>query len=300
MGLIRSGMVEHTSGATALALKAEAGESIRVRRFQAVAAAVQADDYTFKINRKSILQWKTPSAWYGASDILGRTYPTIIDALVAAGLWPAIPLAEGEELTVTAPGTNDYAEVEYDLYDAGDVHAEEPNGSKADTTRMFQVISNSSIVTEAGDAPLDQSDLAAEFIDFPGGKVVPARTEMRLLALFGTPAAMSKATSTHTQHTTYIKMLADRADLIDKDLAGFPFVGNIDSATEAIDYTPDAGRLFCGVQYRMPSLVVFPEPLIFPAGTELNVFATVVEDATGGDLAAAAVKLGMVFDVVRS
>lgn len=299
MALIRAGMVEHTSGTTALALKMEAGESARVRRFSAVAAAVQADDYTFKINRKSIFQWKTPSTWYGASDVLGRTHPTIIDALVAAGLWPVIPLAEGEELTITAPGANDYAEVEYDLYEGGDVKAEEDNGSKSRKSRLFQVISNSAIVEAAGDAPLDQSDLAAEFIDFPGGKIVPARTEMHLLAMFGIAAGISKSTATHTQHTTYIKMLADRVDLIDKDLAGFPFVGDIDEASEALSYLTDSGRLFCGVAARMPGLIVFPEPIVFEAGVELNVFATVVEDAAGGDFAAAALKLGMVFDVLR-
>lgn len=299
MALIRSGMVEHTSGTTALALKMEHGQSARVRRIEVVAAAAQADDYTIKIDRKSITQWKTPSAWYGMSDVLGRGYPTIVDALVAAGLWPVIPIASGEELTIDAPGANDYLEVEYDLYDEADVSADEPNGSKSATYRLPQVISNSAIVEAAGDAPLNQSDLDAQFPAFPGGEIVPSHMEMRLLAMFGTPAAISKATATHTQHTTYIKALADRADIFDKDLAGFPFVGNIDSATEAIDYAPDAGRLACGVAGVMPRLIVYKEPLIFPAGTELNVYATVVEDAAGGDFAAAAIKLGMLFDVVR-
>lgn len=299
MGLIRAGMVENTSGATALALKMEANESARVRRFQAIAASVQADDYTFKVDRKSLFQWKTPSTWYGVSDVIGRTHPTIIDALVEAGLWPVIPLEPGQELTITAPGANDYAEIEYDLHDGPDVKATEDNGSKANRYRMFQMISNSAIVEAAGDAPLDQSDLATEFIDFPGGKVVPANTTMELLALFGVAAGISKATATHTQHTTFIKMLADRVDIFDKDLAGFRFCGDISDVTEALIYLTDAGRLFCGVAARMPGLITFPEPLVFPAGTELNVYATVAEDAAGGDFAAGNIKLGMVFDVIR-
>lgn len=300
MALIRSGMVEHVEGATALALKMETGQSARVRRLICTRDAAAACDMTIKIDRKSIFQLKAPAAWHLVANILGQTQPTIIQALEAAGLWPTIPIASGQELTLTTLEANDFAEVVYDLYEGGDVVATEPNGNEADKYRLFQVISNSDICTAAGDWPLDQSDLDAQWPSFPGGARVPANTEMHLLAMFGSPAAISKATTTFTQNTSFIKAQANRVDMFDKDLVGFQFVGDQDSATEAIDYSPDAGRLAAGVANQIPKLIVYPEPVIFRGGDELNMSVTVVEGATGGDFAAASIKLGLVFDVIAA
>ena len=298
MSLKRAGMIEQTSGTSALSLTAEAGESILVRDIRSDIAAAGAEDYKVTIDRKSILQFKAPTTWHLLARLQAGTYPPIMEAIKKAGLFPTFPVAEGETFGITAPGTSDYLTVVYDLYDGDDIQADMANGSKASRYRMFQMISNSASPTEAGDEALDQSDLDSEFIAFPGGDVVPPGVNIELLGLFGIPVTDGTGAA-NAQNTSHLKFLADREDIFDKDLNGINFLADITHTAATTIYGQVAGRLWGGLAYQDAGIIVFDEPLIFVPGSELNVFATIVETTGGTDLAAGAIKLGMIMDVVK-
>lgn len=296
--LLRTGMVERADGTTGLSLEMPAGRAAKIRGLYLYMAAAGAEDFTITIDRKMVFQFVAPSGMYllGGSHSDGQI--PIMDTMKREGLFPEIPLAEGEKLEITAPGTNNYMELVYDMYTAEDVKNTDANGSKSDYYRLFQVISNSGVRDTAGDLALDQSDLNSVFPQFPGGDVVPAGTTMELLALFG--AAVSQgAAAANGEYTTYLKALADREDIFDLDLGGITFLGDVTVATAITVYKTIAGRIGAGVAFVAPRIVKFTPPMVFNPGAELNVLATIARTGAGGDFIAGGVKLGMVFDVSR-
>lgn len=296
--LIRENMVQKTSGTTALSLTMEAGQSARIKDIRTYCLAEGAEDIMVQINRKSVMQFKAPSTWNLLCETLAGGFIPLLQTARRLGLFLPIPLAEGETLTITGPGAGDYMEVIYDLHDAGDVSADEPNGSKSKQYQLWQMISNSVAPTESGDESLDQSDLDPQFPQFPGGAVVPGNTEMRLLALFG--AGVSKGDGTaQDQHTSYLKFLGEREQLFDKDLTGITYFGDVSTVADSTIYHSDFSQLSLPTQYAEAKMIVFDEPIVFRAGEELNVSATIVETTPAEDMAVAAVKLGMLFNVLR-
>lgn len=211
-------------------------------------------------------------------------------------LLASIPVAEGETLTITAPGANCYMSVKYDVYDAQDVKNTGKNGSKGETYDLLQVISNAGVRATAGDLELNQSDLDSLFPAFPGGVVVPSKVEMSLKALFG--VAVTKGTgAANGEHTTKLKLLEDREDILDEDLTGIDFLGDATHTAATTVYKTIVSRVSAGLQYQKPNIFVFDEPKVFLPGSELNVYATLGRTGAGADFVAAEVKVGLLFEV---
>jgi len=299
MALRGQNLVAVATGTSALTLDAQANESYRVKRITYYATSALAEDFDVSVDRTRVLQFTAPSGWN-----LARSHPqgnieSLTDRLWGIGMHPIIPVARGQTLDLTAPGSGNFVEVVYDRFDADDVRPDEMNGSESSTYKLFQVISNSSAVGSGGDVRLDQSDLDDIFPAFPGGEIVPARTTMQLLALFGAPVARGDGSGSHTQHTTRLKFLKDRKELFDQSLAGTLFTGDESVTGSSVTYAADASRLDVARDGQQHRIVPFDTPLEFPAGEEVNVKATVQEDNTGGDLAAGDIKLGLLFNVNR-
>jgi hypothetical protein len=275
-----------------------AGQSARIRDIYFYMNAAAAESLILTIDRKSIVQFSAPSGLYLLGQNVAGGYKNICSIIKAAGLFPVIPLAEGETLDMTAPGASNYLEVVYDLYTAEDVKADEPNGSKSNVYRLFQTISNAGVRASAGDLALNQSDLSAVFPAFPGGEVVPANHRMDLLALFG--AGSTKGTgAANGEYTTYLKCLKDREDIFDKDLGGITFLGDAAYTTAAVKYQSVASRISAGTQHSTPQIITFDPPISFNSGAELNVYATIGRTGAGADFIAADIKVGMIFDVIK-
>lgn len=295
--LIRSGMVANTHGATALSLEMPAGKAARIRELHIWLDAHQAEDWSITIDRKSIMQFVAPDEWYMIGENPDSVEESMNETFRRAGLWPVIPLGEGETLEITAPGTDNFMEVVYDLYDAADVSPSEPNGSKADTYRLFQTISNAAERATVGDLPLDQSDLGSQYPAFPGGELVPPKMQMTLLGMFGTPWSHA-ALGVLGQYTTYLKMLADREDVLDMSLLGMLYRSDDFKTTTGLNMYCCASRLNKGSSKGSARIVTFDPPIVFPSGSELNVYATVA-GGCANVFAAGDVQLGMIFDVAR-
>lgn len=296
--LLRSGMVANTSGTTPLSLEMPAGKAARIRDLNIWLDSSQAEDWSIAIDRKSIMQFVAPDEWYMIGENPDSVEQCMKRAFQAAGLWPIIPLCEGETLEITAPGTDNFAEVVYDLYDAADVSPTEPNGSKSAVYRLFQTISNAGTRSSVGDLPLDQSDLGTQYPAFPGGDLVPPRTEMALLGLFGTPWHHANL-GVLGQYTTYLKMLADREDILDMSLKGMLYRSDDFKTTTGLNMYCVASRLNKGSSKGHARIVTFDPPVVFPSGSELNVYATLA-GGCANEFSAGDVQLGMIFDVAKT
>jgi len=233
--LLRPGMVKVAETTTAMELEMPSSKSALIRDIRYYIDGAQAEDIDVTIDRKRIFQFKAPSTWQLLARGVAQTLNSIFAAVQQAGLFKGIPLAPGEKLAITAAGAGNYMEIEYDLYDGPDMGPVLPNGSKSAEYQLFQVISNSDIVTAAGDWPLDQSDLDDLFPQFPGGAVVPANTEMVLRALFGGPCGVGKASET-CQHSSRLKGILDREDIFSEDMLGLLFLGDNTVATDTVSY----------------------------------------------------------------
>jgi hypothetical protein len=291
-------MVEVAEGTSSLELKAEAGTSLQIVDISFGVDGAQAEDITLSIDRKAIHHFKFPSGWYGLAEFPASSYQSLYRYLRKKGLIRPIPVGEGETVSVTAPGANNTLEVVYDLYDAGDIVPNMYNGSKSDRYDLLQIISNSAAISADGDADLDQSDLDSEFPGFPGGEVVPGRTQMLLKGLFGTGVSEGTGAAVGI-YTDRIKFLADREDIFDKDLNGLLYVGDLSRTTATAAYGTDHGRLDIGRQYVEPKIIQFDDPIVFGPGEEVDISVECVESTDGATLAAGEIKLGMIFEVQR-
>jgi len=303
MGLLKPNMAANAAAGADLVLTMGANESARIKSIRQYASSISTADVDVILEQRRVNQLLSSSSsgeppWWVISP--NNDYVSLWDVLEELGLMPILPLAKGETFRMTGMAGNNRAEIIYDLFDADDVQNNEPFGSRSDRYRLFQEISNSSIVTEAGDALLDQSRLDSVFPAFPGGEVVPPKTAIEILALFGAPTGKGTG-AVHAQHTEKIKFVKDGDDLTDQDLEGFLFEGATGTTGATAIYTEGvAGRLRMDPNESNPvGIIVFDTPKRFEAGEELNVFAKVVEDAAGGDIAADEIRLGLIMDVIR-
>lgn len=299
MALIRPNMVENAAAAATLSLYMPAGQSCRVKGIRGWRSTKVVEDLRVHIDRKLTLQIANPITWLVAQGTDDQPYEMLEDLLVRRGLWPILPIGEGQTLEISQGNDDnwDYLEVLYDLYDGGDVARNEPNGTESNVYRMMQVISNSGAVAAAGDLELDQSDLDTVFPAFPGGDSVPSKTTMTLRALYGGPAACDDGAAGVGQATEYLRFISEREDVFDKDLNGLIFAGDVTEATATV-YTTDAGRLRVPDDAAPGTIIQFPEPIVFPSGEELIIRASILHTAAG--FVAGEVKLGMIFDVERT
>lgn len=296
MALIRPNMVENAAAAATLSLYMPAGQSCRVKGIRGWRSTKVAEDLRVFIDRKLVLQIVNPIDWLIAQSTDDAPFEILEDLLVRENLWPILPVGEGQTLEITQGNSDnwDYLEVLYDLYDGPDVHRDEPNGTEAAVYRLMQVISNSGTIAAAGNLALDQSDLDAVFPGFPGGESVPSKTTMNLLALYGGPAACDDGAAGVGQATEYLRFVSGREDMFDKDLVGIIFAGDVTEATTTV-YTTDAGRLRVPDGSAPGQIIKFTPPIVFPAGEELVIRASILHTAAG--FIAGEVKLGMIFDV---
>ncbi len=296
--LKRVGMVQKSIGTATLSLTMEAGQSCRVRDIFWHDPDNAAEDLKVKVDRKTLLHFSVPATWHLLSSNHQGTIGSMMEEFKKFGLFPEIPVAEGQVLTITGATANDFLELVYDLYEAGDIKSTDFNGTDSADYRMFQVISNSIAPTETGDEPLDASDLDPVFIDFPADKVVPPNTRILLRGLFGSPVSKGDGAN-QDQYSSHIKFLKDREDIFDKDLTGFLYRGDVSHTAASTIYAADASRLDKPIALNPARVIVFDDPIVFEAGAELNVLATIVETTGAADIAIGGIKLGMILDIHR-
>jgi len=269
-----------------LTLQADIGESMRVRAI-----------YTGGITDPSYLSAKIDNFTVAYYRVYGRrgnhlgcitpevTGVNLMRQLVERGLKFAIPIAEGQKLTLPVCTGSGYMVVLYDRYSAGDVKATEPNGTQSKTFSFIQYLDESAVLDASGDMPLDTALTPSEFPDFPAGKSVPPKMRIKCHGIVGSPAA-NYASGDNGFWTTYLKMIRDREVLFDEDRLGFLFVGQLVSGPGG-DYGDVQTLIGTGAEsaaadnnFKFDDPYWFDPALVFTSGEELNVILSWMKAGT--------------------
>jgi len=266
-----------------LTLEADVGESFLVKNI--VVGRVDTDGYlAVKIDNFSVAYWLVKGKRGNQLSGTRLKYAgyNLMDKLVKRGLPFALPIAEGQKLTLPVLDGIGSMQVVYDIYDAGDIRSDMPNGTASKNFAFIQYLRESAVLIATGDMLLDTSITPAEFPDFPAGRAVPPKMKIKLHGIHGSPVA-DFASSGNGFYTTYLKLIKEREVLLDEDRDGIPFLG-YSSATGAANYASVETLVGNGGEQGLASNDMkfddpywFDPPIEFSAGEELLVYLTWVK-----------------------
>ena len=287
MALKRANMMKRITASGGGSLTAAAGESFRVRRIECVPSA--SDTYlTLSVDRVTVGFYRVKGK---SGNHLGTNHgaylkANIMEFLAKRGINVAIPVAEGQTFNVSRFAEAGNVIVVYDLYEAGDVKPNEPNGTECREFTFIQYAEIGATPSAAGDFKVDTSLTPSEFPDFPCGAVVPAQHQIELLGIAGSPF-VDAAAGPASYASTFLKLLRDREVLFDVDRLGLPFDGQ-NAAAVAPAYVGNFSLIGPGTEVLVNTNVITPgepfmleTPLVFTAGQELNVSLSLVKTGAG-------------------
>lgn len=284
--LKQTNCVKHALNTAGLTLEADVGESFLIKAIYI--GRCTTDAYlAVKIDNFSVAYWLVKGKagnQLGTQRISYSGY-NLMDRLVKKGLPFTLPIAEGQKLTLPALDGIGTMVVVYDIYDAGDIRSDMPNGTGSKTFSFIQYMRESAVITVSGDMLLDTSITPAEFPDFPAGRAVPSKMKVKLHGIHGSPVA-DAASGSNLFYSTYLKLIREREVLLDEDRNGIPFLGDSSASGEAsyADVQSIIGQ--CGElsgelnMYNSRDPYWFDPPLEFTAGEELLVYLTFVKTGT--------------------
>lgn len=202
--------------------------------------------------------------------------PTLLGYLGEKGIFKGFPVAEGQTFTISGMENDDSVTlIVYEIYEPGDISAEQENGSMSKEYFFLNYGTTGDSITTPGDALYDTPVSPAEFPDFPFGKVVPAKYEIDILGICGSPRAPAENATDNYIYTKFLKMVKEREVLFDEDRQGILFMDNIIVNDSKIDRTADGYTLIGNLSsYDNNPPLMFPVPLTFLPGDELNIYLT--------------------------
>lgn len=294
--------VKRALNTAGLTLQADVGESFLVKAIHI--GRCTSDAYlSVKIDNFSVGYWLVKGK--RGNELGGQRLAydgiNLMEYLVNRGLPFALPIAEGQKLTLGALDGIGAMQVVYDIYTAGDIVSTMPNGTACKQFGFIQYMRESAVLTASGDMLLDTAITPAEFPDFPAGKAVPANMSIKLHGINGSPVA-DYTSSGNGFYSTYLKLVREREVLFDEDRNGFQFLG-YSSSTSAADYRKVETLIgCCGEQafptgdYKLAPPMIFDPPLEFVSGEELLVYISFVKESVH-TMAANLPAVGLILEV---
>lgn len=303
--LLQGNCIKRVLDETSLSLEAKAGESFLIRRIDCKANS--ADEYlVLRVDRKTVGVYRTNGRAGNHLGCIGSDIfaLNLMEFLASKGVNVSIPVGEGQTFSIDSIDEETEIVVSYDRYSAGDITPVMPNGSESKEYTFPQYMTSSATLAAAGDLLLDVSLSPSEFIDFPCGKVVPAKTTVKMLGLVGNTYFLGSVSG--GSYTRFVKLVKDRETLFDIDRDGLPFRGG--KTYEAYDrYVPDfsvIGGVYQGVYGLHASVaethigkpLMFDPPIEFVSGEELLVYLNCAYSETY-DLTPAVIDLAAILNV---
>jgi len=227
--------------------------------------------------------------------------PTILKYLGDLGIFKGFPIAEGETLTLSGiRGTNAITLIIYEQWEPADISPEMENGSKSLEYFFLNYGDSGGNIASATNTLYDNPVSPAEFPDFPFGKVVPAKHEIDILGILGSPRASGENNDTDFIYTDFIKLVKGREVLFDEDRAGLLFSHPSENVESGIDQTAEGFTMIGNLsEYDNNPPLMFPKPLTFLAGDELNIYLTTAAGGTVPTLAADEQEIALITKVRR-
>jgi len=212
---------------------------------------------------------------------------TVLSFLEKIGVFKGYPVSEGQEFTIEPIPTsaNGIQVVVYEQWEPADIKSDHENGSTSKEYFYMNYGNTGATINASGDQKYDTPQTAAEFPDFPFGAVVPAKHEIDILGICASPFAPGENDGTNYCYTQFLKLVKEREVLFDEDRNGLLFLSRHAQADGAQDMKAE-GFTFIGnlSEYDNNPPLIFPQPLTFAAGDELNIYVTTVKGGTGKDI----------------
>lgn len=236
--------------------------------------------------------------------VTGGRAETLLMYLTRMGIWKGFPVAEGEtfkmEGVYDATHTNARQILVFEIHDAGDFTPESENGSKSNVYTFLNYGNCGGAINVNGDSLYTTSQSPAAFPSFPFGAVVPAKHEIEILGICGSPFAPKENDETNYIYTRFLKMVKDREVLFDEDRNGILFENRQHSLIHRVDSIAQGDSLIGNKsEYDLNDPLMFDPPLKFVAGDELNIYLTTVKVLTGFDIEASEQEICLIERVTR-
>ena len=283
MGLVRSNMVKRITASGGGTLTAQPGESLLIRGIECVPSA---NDTYLRVSVDNVLvaYWRIKGK---SGNHLGSKHGKYLQGnlmayLAEKGINVAIPVAEGQTVSVSRYAEAGNVMLLYDRFEGGDKKQTDENGSHAKKYVFIQYARVGTSPTVSGEAAIDTSLTPSEFPNFPCGAVVPSKMSIDLIGIVGSPF-VDGAAGPVSFATSHLKLTRDREILFDPDRVGIPFDGQNAAAT-ALAYAGNFSLIGPETETLVDSNVITSgHPLMlspamnFPSGAELNASLVVVK-----------------------
>ncbi|KKN15621.1 hypothetical protein LCGC14_0984080 [marine sediment metagenome] len=273
------------AGLSTYNLTADIGESFLIRKITVFAPS--DDGYlVLRVDRKTVGVYRTKgkSGNHLGHPQTGWLHKNLMESLTRHNINVSIPVAEGQTFTYEFTTGNGHVCSYYDVYDAGDIRADMPNGSAAKEYTFIQYMNAGTYPSASGDVLLNTSLSPTEFPDFPCGKSVPPRHKIDVLGVVGCPVGDSTDGNNYIV-TDFVKLIKEREVLFDQRRRGFLFTGlrGVVSGTYWNNtFSPIGGCVPVKIElydqdstqpsYQEP--LIFDEPIHCIGGEELQVYIT--------------------------
>lgn len=262
-----------TAATASLSIQAKVGESLKIK--QLLVGALHTGGFCeCLIDRLSVGFWYIGDINANHLEQCGVTnaLPNLFERLQQKGIFNGYPIAEGEtfEIKPAVEGATIIGAIVYEIWDAEDMTAEMPGGSKAEEYLFINYGTNTIAIPAGEYGALDKSRNPGEYPAFPFGEVVPAGLEVDIHGI------LIKTWGGYVDDTAdtmrFLKLIKDRHVLFNGDRRG-------------IYCTQGMGPLTWGsIRQTNCDIVLFPAPLLFSPGDELNVSLSAAVEVTIEDV----------------
>jgi len=248
---------------------------------------------------RAALTTETDIVQYGA--IPNCNYQSLLGHLNKSGIFKGYPVGEGETFLITGVAQATSIQIViYEVYDAADMPSTVENGGKANKYMFVNYGRQAAALVAAGDGLYSVSQTPAQFPNFPYGEKVPAKHKITIHGILISDIVDYRSAADYMA-TRYIKLLRGRETLFDDDKNGillYGLIGTVNAAAEIARGVSLIGNL-TDLDIKPPFM--FPVPLEFSEGEELNVYLTV---AAGAAVAASTIpvvesEIGLIMTVEK-
>lgn len=299
MALKEKGMVRTFDGSSDYELEAKTGESLLIR-------GIYVDNADEDIALAYID--KTTVGVFQVGGLRGNhlfyrpvadiTHGNVLEYLWNKGIFNGYPVAEGQTFILKGfQGSGTKCTVVYDKYDAGDMRADQENGSEATEYFFINYGQPETAPSSAGDILIDDSIVPAEFPQFPFGLDVPAKTEIDIYGFLASDATRVSGSGANINRTRFLKLIKERVVLFDDNKQGIINEG-VNTTTDGYYYGQGISLMGYHSNVDRRELFLLSEPLTFASGEELNIYHT-IEITGSANFTSEDLRIGVICKVRR-
>lgn len=243
---------------------------------------------------RAALTTETDIVQYGT--IPNVRYMSLLGYLLDKGIFKGYPVSEGETFLITGAAQAGAVQlIVYEVYDAGDIKNTDDNGSKSNKYFFINYGRVAADVVTTVSTVYNTPQSPAEFPDFPFGKTVPADYRVTLYGVLGSEVVDDRSGG-DCMNTEYLKLVRSRETLFDDDKNGILFKGLIGKTDGAAEFSRGVSLIGNLSDLNSKPPFMFPEPIVFNAGDELNVYISTTAGAAQNlsDLLVADLEIGLI------